>query len=46
MFTQPELLLVLRNTAIWVILVPFLATAIGLIYAILIDRARRPSPRR
>ena len=40
MFTQPELLLVLRNTALWVILVPFLATAIGLIYAILIDRAR------
>jgi alpha-glucoside transport system permease protein len=40
MFTQPELLLVLRNTALWVILVPFLATAIGLLYAILIDRAR------
>ncbi len=40
MFTQPELLLVLRNTALWVILVPILATSIGLIYAILIDRAR------
>jgi alpha-glucoside transport system permease protein len=40
MFTQPELLLVLRNTAIWVILVPFLATGVGLLYAILIDRAR------
>ena len=40
MFTQPELLLVLRNTAIWVILVPFLATGVGLVYAILIDRAR------
>ena len=40
MFTQPELLLVLRNTAMWVILVPFLATAIGLLYAILIDRAK------
>ncbi len=40
MFTQPELLLVLRNTALWVILVPFLATGIGLVYAILIDRAR------
>ncbi len=40
MFTQPELLLVLRNTALWVILVPFLATSIGLLYAILIDRAR------
>lgn len=40
MFTQGELLLVLRNTALWVVLVPFLATAIGLLYAILIDRAR------
>ncbi len=40
MFTEPELLLVLRNTAIWVILVPFIATGVGLIYAILIDRAR------
>ncbi|MFW5474846.1 carbohydrate ABC transporter permease [Knoellia sp. CPCC 206450] len=40
MFSQPELLTVLRNTALWVILVPFLATAIGLLYAILIDRAR------
>lgn len=39
-FTKPELLLVLRNTAVWVVLVPFLATAIGLLYAILIDRAR------
>ena len=40
MFTQPELLLVLRNTAVWVILVPIFATGIGLLYAILIDRAR------
>ncbi len=40
MFTQPDLLIVLRNTALWVVLVPFLATAIGLLYAILIDRAR------
>jgi alpha-glucoside transport system permease protein len=39
-FTKPELLIVLRNTAVWVVLVPFLATAIGLAYAILIDRAR------
>ena len=40
MFTSPELLIVLRNTALWVVLVPFLATAVGLLYAILIDRAR------
>lgn len=32
--------LVLRNTAIWVLLTPFLATFIGLVYAVLIDRAR------
>jgi alpha-glucoside transport system permease protein len=40
MFTQAELLTVLRNTALWVILVPIFSVAIGLIYAILIDRAR------
>ncbi len=40
MFTQSELLTVLRNTALWVVLVPVFATAIGLLYAILIDRAK------
>lgn len=39
-FTQPDLLLVLRNTALWVLITPVLATAIGLIYAVLIDRSR------
>jgi alpha-glucoside transport system permease protein len=39
-FTKPELLLVLRNTAVWVVLVPLLATGFGLLYAIMIDRAR------
>jgi len=39
-FTQPELLLVLRNTALWVVITPILATAIGLVYAVLIDRSR------
>ncbi len=39
-FTQPELLLVLRNTALWVIITPILATAVGLVYAVLIDRSR------
>lgn len=38
--TQPELLLVLGNTFIWVILTPVLATAIGLVYAVLVDRTR------
>src|SRR5687768_10199974 len=39
-FTKPELLLVLRNTAVWVVLVPLLSTGFGLLYAIMIDRAR------
>ena len=39
-FTDPAQLQVLRNTAIWVIVTPVLATAIGLVYAVLIDRAR------
>ena len=40
MFQQNEILQVLRNTAYWVVLVPLLATSIGLIYAVLVDRAR------
>ena len=39
-FTQNEFQLVLRNTALWVLLVPTVATAIGLIYAVLVDRTR------
>lgn len=40
MLTDPDQLIVLRNTAIWVILVPFVATIVGLVYAILVDRTR------
>lgn len=40
MFTQPDILLVLRNTLLWVLFAPLLATGIGLLYAILIDRSR------
>jgi alpha-glucoside transport system permease protein len=40
MFTSPDTLIVLRNTAVWVVLTPFLATAVGLIYAILVDGSR------
>lgn len=40
MFTNSEILGVVRNSAIWVILVPLLATAVGLLYAVLIDRSR------
>lgn len=39
-FTEQQFQVVLRNTAIWVIVVPVLATLIGLIYAVLVDRTR------
>ncbi|TDE01651.1 carbohydrate ABC transporter permease [Jiangella asiatica] len=39
-FTDSAMLVVLRNTAVWVILTPILATFIGLVYAVLVDRAR------
>ncbi|MEU4620923.1 sugar ABC transporter permease [Actinoplanes sp. NPDC023801] len=41
--TDAEQLTVLRNTAFWVLATPFLATAIGLVYAILVDKARMES---
>jgi alpha-glucoside transport system permease protein len=40
MFTQPEALVTLRNTVLWVVLVPLMSTCIGLAYAVFIDRAR------
>lgn len=40
MFTEPTALVTLRNTVLWVILVPTLATIIGLSYAVFIDKAR------
>jgi alpha-glucoside transport system permease protein len=39
-FTTKDQLIVLRNTFIWVVLTPFVATGIGLLYAILVDKAR------
>ncbi len=39
-FSDGDQLQVLRNTVLWVVVTPFVATAIGLLYAILIDRAR------
>jgi len=39
-FTDSEQLTVLRNTALWVVLVPIASTLIGLAYAVLIDRSR------
>jgi alpha-glucoside transport system permease protein len=40
LLTDPAQLNILRNTAVWVIVTPFLATAIGLVYAVLVDRVR------
>lgn len=40
MFTQPENQRILINTLLWVLLVPTLATAVGLVYAVMVDRAR------
>lgn len=39
-FTDAQFLTVLRNTLLWVALVPTVATAVGLVYAILVDRTR------
>lgn len=40
MFTQPEAVIVLRNTLIWVVLTPLLVTAVGLLYAVIVDNTR------
>ena len=40
MFTSSDQLVVLRNSFVWVLIVPFVATAIGLLYAILVDGTR------
>ncbi|MFZ0161265.1 MAG: sugar ABC transporter permease [Kineosporiaceae bacterium] len=40
LFTESEQRIVLRNTFIWVLITPFLATFIGLVYSILVDRIR------
>jgi alpha-glucoside transport system permease protein len=39
-FTTADQRRVLYNTAVWVLVTPFVATGIGLLYAILVDRAR------
>ena len=42
-FTDSDQLTVLRNTVFWVVLTPFVATAVGLLYAILVDKAKLES---
>ncbi|GIF52506.1 carbohydrate ABC transporter membrane protein 1 (CUT1 family) [Asanoa ferruginea] len=39
-FQENDIIRVLINTLAWVILVPLLATSVGLLYAVMIDRAR------
>jgi alpha-glucoside transport system permease protein len=39
-FTNDDTLLMLRNTLFWVICVPLLSTGFGLLYAVLVDKAR------
>lgn len=39
-FSNPAFQAVLRNTALWVLLVPLLSTFIGLVYAVVVDRTR------
>lgn len=39
-FSDPGQLQVLRNTVLWVVLVPFFSTVFGLMYAYLVDRTR------
>ncbi|ACZ20148.1 carbohydrate ABC transporter membrane protein [Sanguibacter keddieii DSM 10542] len=39
-FTEEQFQVVLRNTVLWVVLVPLVATLVGLVYAVLVDRTR------
>jgi alpha-glucoside transport system permease protein len=39
-FTQPDAVRTLINTVVWVVLVPSISTAVGLAYAIFIDKSR------
>ncbi len=39
-FTQDSFQAVLRNTVLWVVLVPVVTTGLGLVYAYLVDRTR------
>ncbi|MET8309584.1 MULTISPECIES: sugar ABC transporter permease [unclassified Micromonospora] len=40
LFSDGSIIRVLINTLVWVVLVPLVATAFGLIYAVLVDKAR------
>ena len=40
MFSEDSIIRVLINTLVWVVLVPLVATSFGLLYAVLVDKAR------
>ncbi|MET1053368.1 MAG: sugar ABC transporter permease [Mycetocola sp.] len=40
MFTQPAIVNTLINTVVWVLLVPTISTAVGLAYAVFIDKSK------
>ncbi|MBO4162883.1 MULTISPECIES: carbohydrate ABC transporter permease [Micromonospora] len=40
MFSEDSIVRVLLNTLIWVLLVPLVATSFGLLYAVMVDKAR------
>ncbi|MFW5712532.1 MAG: carbohydrate ABC transporter permease [Spirochaetota bacterium] len=39
-FTDPQMVIVLRNTLLWVLIVPFIAVSLGLIIAVMADRLK------
>ena len=39
-FTSEDQVTVLRNTVLWVVVTPLVATAVGLVYAVLVDRTK------
>jgi alpha-glucoside transport system permease protein len=39
-FTTSDEITILRNTVLWVVVTPLIATAVGLVYAVLVDRTR------
>jgi alpha-glucoside transport system permease protein len=43
-FTDESMLRSLRNTALWIVLVPLVAVSIGLVFAMLADRLQRGEP--
>ncbi|HIZ36015.1 MAG TPA: sugar ABC transporter permease [Candidatus Ruania gallistercoris] len=40
LWENPAGIIAIRNTLLWVVLVPLLSTAIGLVYAVLVDKSR------